>query len=252
MSEIQTVEHDGIMTIKLNRPEKLNAMRQADFNQLTSLIEGFRDSPDLKVLILTGNGRAFCAGEDLNELLSPGEMDTAHLKSRIDSLQYITELIINLDKPTIAAVNGPAVGFGFEVTLACDVRIASENAYFWFSEVKRGLLPTNASFFLLPRLIGLGPTTNLMLTAEKVSPEKALQLGILSTVTSSEDLMETAMELAKSLLENSETATRLTKQILRQCFELDMREIMELEVLGTMELATKGDIYEGAHSFIKS
>ena len=147
---ILTTKHDGIMTVTLNRPKKLNAMRQVEFARLAELIEEFRDSPEMKIFVLTGNGRAFCAGEDLNELLKPEGSIVDEVEKNVRDLQAMTELLVGLDKPTIAAINGPAVGFGLEISAAFDIRIASTEAYFWFSEVTRGLLPTNASFFLIP------------------------------------------------------------------------------------------------------
>jgi len=238
------------MTVTLNRPEKLNAMRQVEFARLAELIEDFRDSPDMKVFVLTGNGRAFCAGEDLNELLEPEGSIVDEVEKNVRDLQAMTELLVALDKPTIAAINGPAVGFGLEISAAFDIRIASTDAYFWFSEVTRGLLPTNASFFLIPRLIGLGNTANMMLAAEKTPADQALAMGLVSTVTSPEDLQRVTLSTAQLLMKNSETATRLIKNLLRNAFELPMSEILEMEVQGTLELAVKGEFVENAKAFL--
>jgi len=247
---ILSTKHDGIMTVTLNRPEKLNAMRKVEFIRLTELVEEFRDSPEMKVLVLTGKGRGFCAGEDLNELLDPGGDGLAEVNEHARRLQNITELLVALDKPTIAAINGPAVGFGLEVTAAFDIRIASSDAYFWFSEVRRGLLPTNAAFFLIPRLIGLGNTAKMMLTAEKIAADRALAMGLVSIVTSLEDLQHVTQSTAQMILQNSEISTRLIKELLRNSFELPMKEILELEVQGTMELAANGEVAAGAQAFL--
>jgi len=247
---ILTTKHDGIMTVTLNRPAKLNAMRTVEFARLTELIEDFRDSPDMKVFVLTGKGRAFCAGEDLNEILEPEGSIVDEVEKNVRDLQAMTELLIGLDKPTIAAINGPAVGFGLEISAAFDIRIASTDAYFWFSEVTRGLLPTNASFFLIPRLIGLGNTARMMLAAEKIPADQALAMGLVSTVTAAEDLQADTLSTAQLLMQNSETATRLIKNLLRNAFELPMSEILEMEVQGTLELAAKGEFVAGAQAFL--
>lgn len=251
-SAVQTRIDDGVLTVTLNRPEKLNAMRLSDFEHLAQVIRQFGNDDAQRILVLTGNGRGFCAGEDLNEFLEPGETGFDKLADRVDTLQEITRLLVRLDKPTIAAINGAAVGFGFEVTLACDIRIASTDAYFWFSEVKRGLLPTNASFYLLPRLIGVGHTARMMLGAERVGAEDALDYGIISTLTKPVDLIATAESMARGMLDNSTLATTMIKGILRQSFELSIEEIMALESKGTLELAEAGEVLEGAKAFAKS
>jgi enoyl-CoA hydratase/carnithine racemase len=249
---IKSSADSGVLTITLNRPDKLNAMRRQDFERLAELIQGFAEDDTQKVLILTGNGRGFCAGEDLHEFLEPGETDLEKVRTRVNCLQRITEVLLALDKPTIAAVNGPAVGFGFEVTLACDLRIASEDAYFWFSEVKRGLLPTNGAFFLLPRLIGLSHTARMMLTAEKVPAQQALEFGIISAITTPEELIQKAQTLALGMLDNSTSATAMIKEILRQSFDRPINEIMEMEVQGTLKLAAQGEVLKGAQAFALS
>jgi 2-(1,2-epoxy-1,2-dihydrophenyl)acetyl-CoA isomerase len=247
---ILTTKQDGIMTVTLNRPEKLNAMRKVEFTRLAELIEDFRDSPEMKIFVLTGKGRAFCAGEDLNELLEPAGIGLEEVNESVRTLQAMTELLVGLDKPTIAAINGPAVGFGLEISAAFDIRIASTDAYFWFSEITRGLLPTNASFFLIPRLIGLGNTTKMMLAAEKIPADQALAMGLVSTVTSPEDLQRVTLSTAQMLMQNSETSTRLIKNLLRNAFELPMSEILEMEVQGTLELAAGGEFVAGAQAFL--
>jgi len=247
---ILTTKQDGIMTVTLNRPEKLNAMRKVEFTRLAELIEDFRDSPEMKIFVLTGKGRAFCAGEDLNELLEPGGIGLEEVNESVRSLQAMTELLVGLDKPTIAAINGPAVGFGLEISAAFDIRIASADAYFWFSEITRGLLPTNASFFLIPRLIGLGNTTKMMLAAEKIPADQALAMGLVSTVTTPEDLQRVTLSTAQMMMQNSETSTRLIKNLLRNAFELPMSEILEMEVQGTLELAAGGEFVAGAQAFL--
>ncbi len=240
---------DGILTITLNRPKKLNALRLKEFERLKELIRAFGADDDQRVLILTGSGRGFCSGEDLGELLEPGEADPDRIEARIEALQDVTRCLVALNKPTIAAVNGPAVGFGFEVTLATDIRICSTDAYFWMPEVQRGLLPANGVFYLLPRLIGIGNTARLMLTAEKVMPQEALELGIVSAVVGATDLQTTALDLAQGMLANSPKGTAMIKDLLRRSFDMTLAEVLNEEVRGTRELWALGEVLKGAQKF---
>ena len=135
--------NNGIYTVTFRRPDKMNALRSIDFEHLILILKQFNTDDSAFVLILTGTGKAFCSGEDLNELLNDGELLSENVTNRVSVLQSISDLIYQSNKPIIAAVNGAAVGFGMEVTLACDIRIASKSAYFWMPEAIRGLVPTN-------------------------------------------------------------------------------------------------------------
>lgn len=239
----------GIMTLTLNRPDALNAMRQVDFRSLLKCIEEFRDDHRAEVLILTGNGRGFCSGEDLKEIADDSEMNSNNVQVQIELLQKITTVLFELDKPTIAAINGPAIGFGLEVTLAFDIRIAAEEAWFWFSEAKRGLLPTNGAFYLLPRIVGLGHAARLMLTSVKVQANEALGLGLVTEVCKLQDLLQVAQQLAEKLAESTSESIVLIKQLLRQSYTLSMSELMDLEVKGSIELYEGGKSVAGAQAF---
>jgi len=248
-SDILSDLKGGVFTITLNRPEKLNAMRLHDFKRLLSLVQEFRDNSEAQVLILTAKGRAFCAGEDLHELLEPGEDELAAIRHRITKLQSITELLYVIDKPIIAAINGIAVGFGVEVTLACDIRIASDNTYFWFAEATRGLLPANGAFYLLPRLVGQAYAAQMMLAAEKVNAEDALDIGLISEVTTQAELMLRAEEIAHNLIKSSRPALSMIKKMLRETSTMDLAQVLELEIEGTVELAKQGEILAGVKRF---
>jgi 2-(1,2-epoxy-1,2-dihydrophenyl)acetyl-CoA isomerase len=239
----------GIMTLTLNRPDALNAMRQVDFVLLLECIENFRDDQHAEVLILTGNGRGFCSGEDLKEIADENEMTSVNVRGQIELLQKITTELYELDKPTIAAINGPAIGFGLEVTLAFDIRIAAEEAWFWFSEAKRGLLPTNGAFYLLPRIVGLGHAARLMLTSVKVQANEALALGLVSEVCKAQDLLQGVQTLAENLVESTSQSIVLIKHLLRQSYSLGMSELMDLEVKGSIDLYDRGMSVAGAQAF---
>ncbi len=241
--------HEGLFTIRLNRPEKLNAMGLEDFDCLLKLLEEFKYNNQAKVLILTGTGRAFCSGEDLSELLEPEEMHLSDVKNRTEKLQTITDILYNLDKPTIAAINGIAVGFGLEVTLACDLRIASSNAYFWFSEVIRGMVPTNGAFYLLPRLIGTANTARMMLLSEKIDANKALEFRLISEITAEGEVNTKAEYYAHKLMSYSQYALHKVKKMLREAAGMNLQEVLDMEVEGILAMAEQGEIQAGAEQF---
>lgn len=252
MSTIHSNLNNGILTLTFNRPERLNALRKVDFINLLKQLKAFRDDDDAKVLILTGNGRGFCSGEDLGEVEFFEKTDPSGPRAQIELLQDISKLLYGLNKPTIAAINGPAVGFGLEVTLSFDIRVASTKAWFWFSEATRGLLPTNGAFYLLPRIIGVGRATRMMLAAEKMMAEEASLSGLISGIYEPNELLPEATRLAKSISGNTVESTTRIKQLLRQSYSLGMGELMALEVEGSMELFEMGKSAKGAQDFRSS
>lgn len=252
MSAIRSNLNDGILTLTFNRPERLNALQKTDFLNLLEQLKAFRDNDNAKILILTGNGRGFCSGEDLGEMEFLEKTDSQGPRAQIEILQDITKLLCGLNKPTIAAINGPAVGFGLEVTLSFDIRIASTKAWFWFSEATRGLLPTNGAFYLLPRIIGMGRAARMMLAAEKMTAEEASLIGLISGIYEPDELLPEASRLAKSISANTVESTTLIKQLLRQSYSLGMNELMELEVDGSMKLFEMGKSSKGAQEFMNS
>lgn len=249
MSTILNQFESGITTLTLNRPEALNAMRQSEFKQLLALIKEFGADDESKVLILTGNGRGFCSGEDLKEA-SEFSDSAEEISQHVDLLQSITKAAWQIDKPMIAAVNGPAVGFGLEITLAFDVRIATENVYFWFSEAARGLIPTNGAFYLLPRIVGQGRAARMMLAAERISAEDALGAGLISEVCSPDALLSRARNLATQMSQNYSESMTTIKRLLRQSYTLSMSELMDLEVSGSLELTESGTSEDGIQKFV--
>ena len=190
---------NGVMTVTLRRPEKLNAMRTIDYEELLRHIEHFRDNNDLRVFILTGEGRAFCAGDDLAATPAAAQEDPKAMRDEVELLQQITRTLYHTDKATIAAVNGVAVGFGVEVTLSCDIRFASEEAYFWLSEAERGLLHTNGCFHLLPRIVGAGNARAMIVGGEKISAQRALEIGLVYQVLAGNELPGAAHQLAQKI-----------------------------------------------------
>lgn len=209
MGEYSTSERNGhLFTITINRPEVMNALHAPAHAELSKLFDEFHEDPDLWVAIITGAGdRAFSAGNDLKYQAAGGDRsampDTGFggMTSRW-----------NLDKPVIAAVNGVAMGGGFELALACDLIIASDNARFALPEPKVGLAALAGGVHRLPRQIGLKRAMGMMLTARHVSAAEGLELGFVNEVTTQDQLMERVMAWAALILECSPMSIRATKQ----------------------------------------
>lgn len=193
-------QQGGILTITLNRPEKLNAMTDP---MLEALIDGFKQAerePSVRVVILTGAGRGFCPGQDLGAAKERGN-ETGDYGYGEHLRHTYNQLILRmrrLPKPIIGAINGPAAGAGMSIALACDIRIAAESAIFVQAFVKVGLVPDSGATWLLPRLIGQTRALELMLTGRKVSAQEALEIGMIHQVAPADELVPTALILAEN------------------------------------------------------
>ncbi len=251
MTDILYETQDQIAVITFNRPAVLNVFRRAMFQQLLSLLDDVAKDNSIRVVLMTGAGRAFSAGIDLDEIshLFDGSMTMEQARVELSEMQELTRRMVNLPKPIVAAINGVAIGAGAEVAIASDIRIASENAYFQFAEVKRGLFETNGVMHRLPRLIGMGRAAQVMLTGEKISAQSAREMGLLGQVVPPETLMDDALEVARTLAANAPISTRLIKRVLQKSYDLDLEAVMQLETEGTLECLTSEDLQEGVRAF---
>jgi enoyl-CoA hydratase/carnithine racemase len=251
MTDILYETQDQIAVITFNRPAVLNVFRRAMFQQLLSLLDDVAKDDSIRVVLMTGAGRAFSAGIDLDEIshLFDGSMTMEQARAELSEMQELTRRMVNLPKPIVAAINGVAIGAGAEVAIASDIRIASENAYFQFAEVKRGLFETNGVMHRLPRLIGMGRAAQVMLTGEKISAQSAREMGLLGQVVPPETLMDDALEVARTLAANAPISTRLIKRVLQKSYDLDLEAVMQLETEGTLECLTSEDLQEGVRAF---
>lgn len=200
-SDVELERRDGIAVAWLNRPRVLNAFRSETFERLHQVLDLVRADPATTALVVTGRGRAFCAGEDLAEMdqsLTRGFRVRAALEL-LRRLQDLTRKLVDYPKPVIAAINGPAVGLGAELPLACDARLAASSAYLWFPEASRAMLQTNGTFHLLPAIVGHGRTVEWLLTARRIPASEALAAGLVSAVVPEAQLIEAAVGLARTL-----------------------------------------------------
>lgn len=243
-------ESNDVGVICLNRPEQLNTFRREDYETLLAQIAQVRDS-SVRALVITGNGRAFSAGQDLGELKEDTIADVAGQDEILATLQNITLSLIGLDIPTIVAFNGFAVGAGLEMSLACDFRIATPESYFMFAEAKRGLFPTNGVLWLLPRLVGLAHAREMLLTGRKFDAEYALRVGLVNEVTPAASLHARAMELAGELADNAQATVAGIKTLLRATFDVSLSEMMAREVEFNRDITGSADFNEGVNAFLQ-
>ncbi len=229
--EIELTREEGIALIYLNRPEVLNALNEPMKDELIHALKETEDDDEVRVLILTGRGRGFCAGADLSRFVEFQESDKDHRKkSRFGSLDF-PRAFIHYPKPIIAAINGPAYGFGFTVTLTCDIRLASERAKFSCAFVRIGVTPEFCSTYFLPRLIGYGKAAELVFTASPFGAREALEIGAINQIVPHHRLMPEAKKIAKQIASMPPTAVQRSKEILRHGMQSTLDQVIQHEAM---------------------
>lgn len=189
---------EGIGIIKLNRPKRLNALSNELLKELDMLIDDIKKDNEVSVVIITGNEKSFAAGADINELAGVATpVDAHHIEP---SAPYVFNKIEKLEKPVIAAVSGPALGGGCELALACDIRIAAENAIFGQPEIKVGTIPGAGGTQRLSRLISLGKAKELLYTGDPIDAQEAYRIGLVNKIVPVESLMDEAKKMALKLV----------------------------------------------------
>ncbi len=209
---LKTAETDGILTVTLSRPKALNALNSLFFNEMDDLIAAAARKPELKALVITGEGKAFAAGADIAEMAG---MSSSQGESFSKAGQATFSSFENLEIAVIAAVNGFALGGGCELAMACDIRIASSAARFGQPEVSLGLVPGYAGTQRLPRLAGLGNALYMLLTGEMISAEEALRMGLIQKVVEPDQLMPEALKIARKIMAAGPKAVRKVKKLAR-------------------------------------
>ena len=248
---------NGLGIVTLNRPERLNAITHPMLARLHSIIEEIREDDSVRVAILTGNGRAFCAGTDISGELAaapiPAEVEIFKMKEK-DSTEYRESqwFFNSLPKPVICAINGAAVGIGAELSLHCDIRIASESACWGQVFVLRGMVPdTGAGTYLLPRIVGLSKACELVFSGEIINAQEMLRIGLVSRVVPDDQLLAAAKEMAKKLMRGAPLAVKMCKQLMYMGLERTLEAHQEASRY-CLQLSTKTeDFQEGIRSFIE-
>lgn len=249
---IQTTLSNGIFYITLNRPDKLNSFNFDMGNQMKEALMEAESNDEVRCILLTGAGRAFCAGQDLAEATEVSNDPDRDL-SEIVNHTYIPIIkgIRELEKPVVCAVNGTAAGAGANIALACDIVIASEEAKFIQSFSQIGLIPDSGGTYILPRLIGLARATALTFLGEKISAQEAVEMGMIWKSCPADSFMDEAEAIAAKLAKMPTRGFGLTKRGFNAGFSNDLETQMKLEAKLQAEAGKTYDYNEGVQAFLE-
>jgi len=252
MDLILTAASEGVLAITLNRPDVLNSFNLAMANALLAALRVAADDPSVRAVLLTGNGRAFCAGQDLADVLPADGRPMPDLGDVVRR-QYnpIIHAIRTLEKPVVCAVNGVAAGAGANIAFSCDITLASEEASFIQSFVKIGLIPDSGGTFILPRLIGLQRAAALTMLGDKLDAGRAKEWGLVFDVVPRAVLADVAMGIAKRLADMPTRAIGLTKRGFNAGFANDLDTQLALEEELQREAGRSADYAEGVRAFVE-
>ncbi|MBI4297715.1 MAG: enoyl-CoA hydratase/isomerase family protein [Chloroflexi bacterium] len=244
-------EKEGeLATLTFNRPDVRNALSFASIDEALDAVTAFESDPQARALIVTGAGdRAFVAGADIGELRERNLI--TELGARSNQRRVLTAKLENMDKPSVAAVNGFALGGGLEIALACTLRLASESARFGLTEINLGIMPGNGGTQRLARLVGLGRALEMVLTGDMVDAQEAYRIGLVSRVLPQDKLIEAARELAKKLAAKPPIALKAAKEAVLASTNLPLAQGMELEKKLFTILCGTADKEEGVAAFLE-
>jgi 2-(1,2-epoxy-1,2-dihydrophenyl)acetyl-CoA isomerase len=232
MSDLEYSVKDHVATLLLNRPEKKNAFTDGMLTQWRQSLLDAQDDPDVRVIVVTGAGDAFCSGGDLgrrSHQLTADEPTVLERKQRFGRTTHSVALTIpQIDKPIIAAVNGAAVGAGMDMALMCDIRLAARSARFAEAYVRVGLIPGNGGCYFLPRIVGVARALELLMTGEFVGADEALRIGLVNQVYDDDKFLESAYGYAKKIAAMPPVAVGMIKRTVYQSLTCDLRTSLEL------------------------
>ena len=251
-SHILTAEADGVATITLNRPDAMNAFATGMRELLLEVLESYAGNRSVRCIVLTGAGRAFCAGGDIADMAAlQDDDDSAPIGERIQAAGQVIRLIRSLPQPVIAAVNGPAAGGGMNLALACDMRIGGGKALFAQSFVKIGLVPDWGGFAFLPRLVGTAKAMELMMTGARVDAEEAFRLGLLNRLVAQESLMDEVRAFAEELAAGPPQTLAAIKRGVYQGLDSTLPEVTAYEYNVQRRVFLSADAREGMRAFLE-
>lgn len=238
---------NGVALITLNRPQAANALSTQMLEELKGILDSCKFDPAIRCIIITGAGeKAFCAGADLKERAG---MDPRTVKKTVSLIRECVNQIESLPQPVIAAVNGSAFGGGSEMALACDIRIAAENAKFGLTETSLGIIPGAGGTQRLPRLVGKGRAKELIFTARRIDASEAKDIGLAEDVVSLESLLEKSYELARKIVRNAPIALAQAKFAIDKGYEVDLQTGLSIEQNAYEITIPTRDRLEGLQAF---
>ena len=242
------IEEDGIAVVSLNRPEILNVLSNTMCKEATQLLKALEKDPSVRAIVLTGEGRAFCAGLDLSEIRT-GEGDTVSIYRRMEAANSLIVLLTEIMKPVVAAVNGVATASGMNLCLACDLVVASRNAKFSQNFGHVGLIPDVGGAYLLPRIAGVSKAKEIIFLDRELSAEEAQRLDIVTQLVEPEQVMDTARTLARKMAAGPSFAFSIAKKMLGKCEEMDITTALHMESLSQALLTNTEDHKKGMEAF---
>jgi 2-(1,2-epoxy-1,2-dihydrophenyl)acetyl-CoA isomerase len=245
---VNEAEPDGVLTIVMNRPDVLNSCNRTMVAELTAAFTDAVEDDAVRCVVLTGAGRAFCAGQDLAEAV-PAQGKIPDIAEIVEGYNELIRAMRELEKPVVAAVNGVAAGAGANIALACDFVIAAENASFIQAFAKIGLVPDNGGTFFLPRLVGMARAAQLAMLAEKLTAAQALAWGMIYRVVPTAELGPTVTEFARMLAQQPTRGLGLTKRALNASWDNTLAEQLDLEAELQGEAGETHDYLEGVRAF---
>ncbi len=248
-------QEEGVVTVVMNRPEVLNAFNDQMLEELTLALEEAGRDDSVRCVVLTGAGRAFGAGQDLTNFVEPQQTQAGSEAGKVSvhlaKYHRVVHLMRNMPKPIIAAIRGVAAGISCNIALACDIRVAADNARFIEAFARIGLVPDGGGGYLLPRLIGLGRALDMSLLADEVSGVEAERIGLVTTCVPLAEFEATVAALAKRLAHGPTRSYGLIKALLYQSMDLNFQELLALEGQLQDSARETSDHQEGVNAFLQ-
>ncbi|MEO9485788.1 MAG: enoyl-CoA hydratase-related protein [Ekhidna sp.] len=244
-----TTKKDNLGILTFNRPDVFNSFNKELALAVQEALDAYANDPEVRAIMLTGNGKAFCAGQDLQEAIADNGLEIEQIVD--EHYNPIIKQLRSIEKPIIAAVNGVAAGAGANIALACDVVVATESASFIQAFSKIGLVPDSGGTFTLPRIIGFGKASALMMLGDKVSATEAERIGMIYKVVSDEAFINEAEGIAQKLAKMPTKGLAYTKHLLNQSFISNLDQQLELEKEWQFKATETHDYKEGVNAFIE-
>ncbi|MCC7363829.1 MAG: enoyl-CoA hydratase [Dehalococcoidia bacterium] len=242
---------DHILTVTLNRPDRLNAISGTMLDGLSKVLQEANIDPEVRVVVFTGAGRGFCSGLDLKDQMEGGNnLSGGRRGYRLFDLHNSPPIVINrMDKPMICALNGAAAGYGMDMALGCDIRIASENAKLGAVFAKRGVLPESGGCWYLPRLLGWAKAAEVAFLGDVLDAQRSLELGLVNRVVPHDQLMDETMKWARQIANNAPLSVQSTKRMMRLGQEETFEAAVDHIYLQLLPLFQSDDFKEGLSAF---
>jgi enoyl-CoA hydratase/carnithine racemase len=253
MSELDYTKDGSVAVLTLNRPERMNTITPTMLAALSqSLLEANQDN-EVRVVVVTGAGRAFCAGLDLVDATSGSNIggDPSKMPATINLRDTPPVVLHGIDKPTLCALNGGAAGYGFDLAMGCDIRIAATNAKLSAAFTKRGLVPESGGTWLLPRMLGWAKAAELIFTGRTLTAEQAFELGLVNRVVEQGQALDATMELAHEIAGNAPLAVQASKRMMRSSMSEEFDDHVHHVYLQLLPLMNSQDFQEGMRSFLE-